>query len=262
MSHMDHDQVEHPELKDILDYVGDRMSEEGLLLFESHLADCDECVEKVRAHAYLSTHLEELFETPRAMEVTVPLPGREPLIVRISGRLGELADRVYDLLTALPGRIEVAFKVAVDSARKQVGIVAEDFERPGRKGSPLHFAPGSTLVTQPAVRGDAEARKPEREFSRLLQSQGYPETEIHADAMERSITVSVRAREQEVLEGRWTLVLLIPEAGGEVRVAELRAEEDTRSGDFIQLMARFDNVEGPHVLLVETGPPFLARTPS
>jgi hypothetical protein len=262
MSHMDQDQVEHPELEDILDYVGDRMSEEDLFLFESHLADCDQCIERVRAHTYLSTHLEELFETPRAMEVTVPVPGREPLLVRISGRLGELADRVYDLLTALPGRIEVAFKVAVDSAQKQVGIVAENFEGLSREGSPLHFAPGSALVPLPAVRGDAEAQKPEREFSRLLQSQAYPETEIHADAMERSVTVSVRVREREVLKGRWTLALLIPEAGGEVRVAELRAAEDTRSGDFIQLIARFDNVEGPHVLLVETGPPFIARTPS
>lgn len=254
MSHIKNNREGHPPLEDILDYIGNRMLEEDVFAFESHLGTCDECIDRVRAHALLKTEIEEFLDTPYAVAIPLELPGRESVMVKISEKLGEIANRVREMLSSLPDSAETALRILIDASMKRARIISEGLQPVRRVDSSLRFDRASAFMAEPAVLGDMS--EGEGASCSVVQSRGYPKTEIQADALEKTVIVHVTVREEDVSERRQPLAVLIPEEGGDVRVTALQPLEETRFRDTVSLLARFENVDGPFILLLEAGEPF------
>lgn len=260
--------MKHLDLPEILAYVAEQVSEEAGFEVETHLAVCPECARKVRAHFYIRDHFDELWSKWTAREhaaslarvesavagrpavLKVPVPGAQRhLLIWLAPSQRRFRKRLAALFGSIPQRIEAAMKVVIDAGRKKVGILEEGLEDYVRKGRPYGFLPVSPFG-QPAVLGDAgEFEGP----ALSVKADGYPPIEITANAEDRTVSVLVTVKEAEVREGEWPLAVLVPAAGGEARVAELKPVKESLSRGRVSLLAEFDEIEGEHLLFVEAG---------
>ena len=251
--------MRHLEFSEILAYVADKMSEEASLAVDTHLAACDDCARRVRAHFKISEQFDELWNKWTAREHaaslgkdTFPLrlPATDkPVLVRLSRLRKEFRGRVSAFLRSLPQRVEAALKVVVDAGRKQAGIVQQGLEVYRTAESTLRFLPISPIIGQTAVLGE----EPEADqVSVTVQAQEPAQIEVTVDAEDQTVTVHLTVDERRMKEDAWPLVILVPERGGEVRLAEFVPQGDADSEGSRALLAKFENIQGEHILFFES----------
>lgn len=251
------DNVKHPDLEDIIAYVGNDMSDEEMFDMETHIADCDYCAQRVRAHLFLRTNFDQLLKSLPVLgeaEAAVTIPCKEPVAVEIPARLHEFGTRIRDLLTNMPQHLGAVLMVAIDAGKKKVRITAEGLEAFSRAGGPLRFEHVPVFVGRRPLEGDATGMEG---ISSLVRSRGRTQVEINADAALGKVTLTIKAKADEISEGEWPLAVLVPQKGGEARAAELKPAPDSFAGDEAELHAEFEDVEGEHILFLEARGPFL-----
>jgi len=230
--------MSHLKTEEILAYVAGKMAEKKAFEVNIHLATCEECAKRVKAHYYIKDHFDTLWDTwtakRHAEEYWQARVGEALKEAEIPPRLGE---RVKDWLGKISQKADVAIGVVIDASQRMAEVVQEGFEALRRPDIVLEF---SSLPAPVLILGE----EPE-EGTIKVEAKGPPWTAITVEPTAQKITVQM-----EVSDEPWPLLLLFPKMEGKVFISEFSHPEGT---DY--LLAEFEDVpDGEFTLVVEPMP--------
>ncbi len=225
---------EHISPEQLADYFSGELSEDEEATLEEHLAECAECAERARNVYGLSLVVDQW--TARAHGEAY----RRDLLVTALAQAEESTttsswqERLQLWRERWSGQVEAALGIVLGAPGEACSLVTEGFKALARPKAIWEFAAAEGSVAPQLLPTLGPGAPPAPDTVEAL-APGRPQARVSVSGEAREVTVRI----EELPPDRTApLVLLIPEEGGEPRVAE--PEKDPR---LPYLIARFEEVE-------------------
>jgi len=155
--------VEHPNKKDILAYVSDRLSEEDSFHIEMHLADCDECAEMVHQYNLLRENPDEIWESLSVQNLAEDL-----LVLRLMHSIEysdvrpDLLGRIRSWIGEFSNRSQVIANMVVNKSKWTLEIMEEGLDALRQIEQLSWFVPAPQAVRVLGEKTDEEVEHQKR----------------------------------------------------------------------------------------------------
>jgi hypothetical protein len=265
----------HPDERTALDYIRGLLSDQESLRVDSHLAECEECLELIRTLAHVRDHFDEIWDswTPaehgRAYRQWRLLRGLEGIVEQAPA----LSDRIAGWMSRLGDQAEVIVRVLIDRARLAASAAPESLPEGCAAEMGLAFAGVGSAQEQSELRvrsrrssellavGRVEDALAELEAAAGIDARSVQSAEMYIHRDERQVArIEIDARWKRVSVTYWPsageqsppLVVLLPsDPDSEARLGEL---SHVAGADW--LVAEFSDVEeGEYTVVLSPAAP-------
>lgn len=209
--------MDHLKTESIIEYITDKMSEGDSFRLETHLADCDECAEKVYRLNHIRENFDEVWDSLSAENLARDLFEIRLLESLVKANLKqETLKRVQSWVDNFFQKTHIVIGIAVDKSKKSVRILQDAIEEMRALGQIPSYVPVGEPVRVLGEGTEEETRHEER------QGPNGEKIDIYYEAGKVQLKIIPLSFESPL-----PLLWLLPEKDGPSIIKETRRPRET-----------------------------------
>ena len=134
--------MDHVPIESILRYISDKISEKDAFILETHLADCDECAEKVFRYDYIRKNFSEVWNSLSVDHAIMELIELQLLESLIDAKIKpDLIQRIQSWVKDFYQKTQIVMGIMWNASQKTAEIIHEELADLIQRGQIQVFAP-------------------------------------------------------------------------------------------------------------------------